>query len=337
MTHEELEEAVPLYAVGALDRAERRSLEAHLLAGCPSCHDALKDYQFIASLLPLGLSPLQASRSLKAKIMAARNPEAPPIENSLKEQTRPSLEPGEWLNHLFPPAPPARTSSLPWIIGVITLLAVGIGGYVAWTYTARLSEDAIKIRQLEDSLQEKSSRLAGLRRELENRDNALAGIRAELQRRSDEVLYLKEELMQREAELETASEQISPKAASPRLPQDELAGLLRRPDLQAVTLSGSEIAKRAGAMLLYDERTKKVWLYFVNLPECPSGTTYQLWAMDPKPVSIGTFLMEHGQTAHLLVKRLPGFSTIKKFAVSLEPSGGRLEPSGPFYLVSETP
>ena len=51
MTHEELEEAVPLYATGALDRAERQALEAHLLSGCQSCHSALKEYQSVASLL----------------------------------------------------------------------------------------------------------------------------------------------------------------------------------------------------------------------------------------------------------------------------------------------
>ncbi|MBH0180457.1 MAG: hypothetical protein HP490_01935 [Nitrospira sp.] len=34
MTHEELEDAVPLYAVGALERTERQVLEAHLLSGC---------------------------------------------------------------------------------------------------------------------------------------------------------------------------------------------------------------------------------------------------------------------------------------------------------------
>ena len=45
MTHEELEESVPLYAAGALDRTERQTLEAHLLSGCASCHSALKDYQ----------------------------------------------------------------------------------------------------------------------------------------------------------------------------------------------------------------------------------------------------------------------------------------------------
>ncbi|HET9868198.1 MAG TPA: hypothetical protein VFQ06_12945, partial [Nitrospira sp.] len=76
MTHEELEEAVPLYATGALDRTERQALEAHLLSGCPSCHSALKEYQSVASLLPFGLSPMQAPRDLKSKIMAARNPDA---------------------------------------------------------------------------------------------------------------------------------------------------------------------------------------------------------------------------------------------------------------------
>ena len=49
MTHEELEESVPLYAAGALDRIERPALEAHLLSGCASCHSALKDYQSVAA------------------------------------------------------------------------------------------------------------------------------------------------------------------------------------------------------------------------------------------------------------------------------------------------
>ena len=67
MTHDELEETVPLYAAGALDRAERQALEAHLLSGCQSCHSALKEYQSVASLLPFGLSPVQAPRALSQK------------------------------------------------------------------------------------------------------------------------------------------------------------------------------------------------------------------------------------------------------------------------------
>lgn len=56
MTHEELEEALPLYAIGALERTERQAIEAHLLSGCATCHAALKDHQTVAALLPFSLT-----------------------------------------------------------------------------------------------------------------------------------------------------------------------------------------------------------------------------------------------------------------------------------------
>jgi anti-sigma-K factor RskA len=64
--------------------------------------------------------------------------------------------------------------------------------------------------------------------------------------------------------------------------------------------------------------------------------TYQVWAIDQRPVSIGTFHMEAGETAHLLVKRLPDFDKAKMFAVSLEPSGGRPQPTGAIYLLGQS-
>ncbi|HSB46005.1 MAG TPA: anti-sigma factor [Nitrospira sp.] len=335
MTHDELEESVPLYAAGTLDRGERQALEAHLLSGCASCHNALKEYQSAASLLPFGLSPMQAPRALKAKIMAARNPEPVAVELGAKESIRPSLEPGEWLNHLFPPVAPARSFSLPWVIGFATLLVVGFGGYLAWTYSTQLTEDAAKVQQLVTSLQEQSTRLAGLQRELSTRDRMLADLQSEIQRKTNDTAELKNQLMEREVELEAAHAQLSAGARG-RTPHDELAALLRRPDAKVVTLAGSDMAKRATAILLYDVRTQKAWLYSANLPKCPSGMTYQLWAIDQSPVSIGTFHMEAGETAHLLVKRLPDFEKAKRFAVSLEPAGGRSQPTGAIYLLGQT-
>jgi anti-sigma-K factor RskA len=64
--------------------------------------------------------------------------------------------------------------------------------------------------------------------------------------------------------------------------------------------------------------------------------TYQLWAIHDKPVSIGTFNMDTGKAAHLLVKKAPSFADAKTFAVSLEPSGGRPQPTGPIYLLSQS-
>lgn len=332
MTHEELEEAVPLYASGSLERTERQALEAHLLSGCVSCHAALKDYQSVAALLPLGLSPTQPPRSLKAKIMAARNLMPVAAESSMKELPKLSLEPGEWMNHLFPPIAPARSGSLPWAIGFATLLAVGGTGYMAWTYVAQVTSDSIKLEQLAARLQEQSAKLTSVQRELTGRERALTELREDMQKRTTDVAELKDQLIQREAELDDLRNQLVSASRRGRATQDELAALLRVPDIHAVSLSGSDMAKGAGGLLLFEPRTQKVWLYAVNLPECPSGTIYQLWAITDKPMSVGTFHMDSGETAHMLVKRLPDFARAKQFAISLEPSGGRPQPTGPVYL-----
>lgn len=338
MTHEELEESVPLYAAGALDRTERQVLEAHLLSGCAACHSALKDYQSVAALLPLGLSPIRPPRSLKATIIAGRNPAPIPAEAVQQESPKSSLEPGEWMNHLFPPVAPARSWSLPWAVGLASLLILGIGGYLAWNVTTQRSADTSNIRQLEASLQDKSTTLDRLHREIGDQAKALAEIRNEVQQRSDETAELKEQLARREAELEETRVQLSQRGGgrTAKTAQDELAALLRTPNVKVVSLTGSDVATRAAGFLLYDTRTQHLWLYSVNLPECPNGMSYQLWAINDKPVSMGTFHMDTGETSHLLVKKVSGFATAKTFAVSLEPSGGRPQPTGPIYLLSRS-
>lgn len=338
MTHEELEESVPLYAAGALDRSERQALEAHLLSGCVSCHSVLKEFQSIAALLPLALTPIAPPRSLKATIMAERNPAPIPAEAAPNEPARQSLEPGEWINHLFPPVAPARSSSLPWALGLTTFLIVAVGGYFAWTVSTQRADDRSNIQQLEASLQQQSAKLAGLHREIGNQNKALAELRNELKERIQEAVEAKEQLTQREAELEETRVLLSQRGniRTAETPQDELATLLRIPNAKAVSLTGSNMAKQATGFLLYDSRTQKVWLYSVNLPESPAGTTYQLWAIHDKPVSIGTFNMDTGKAAHLLVKKAPSFADAKAFAVSLEPSGGRPQPTGPIYLLSQS-
>jgi hypothetical protein len=338
MTHEELEAAVPLYAAGALDRIERQALEAHLLSGCPSCHSALKDYQSVAALLPFSLSPTRPPRSLKAKIMAERNPAPIPAEASTTEPARPSLEPGEWMNHLFPPDAPARSLSLPWALGLAALLIVMVVGYLAWTISTQWSADTSNIKRLETSLQEKTEKLAAMQREANDQAKTLDELRNALLQRTNEAADIKEQLARREEELEETRVQLSQRSGGRTVgtPQDEFAALLRIPNIKAVSLTGSDMAKRAAGFLLYDARTQNAWLYSVNLPESPPGTTYQLWAIYDKPISIGTFQMDRGDTTHLLMKKMQSFEEAKTFAVSLEPSDGRPQPTGPMYLLSRS-
>ena len=127
MTHKELEEAVPLYAIGALDRPERQALEAHLLSGCATCHAALKDYQGVAALIPFGLSPAVPPSTLKAKVTASKTSGAV-VSSDEKQAARSSLEPGDWMNHLFPPISPVRSWTFQLALGFASvLLLAGIG------------------------------------------------------------------------------------------------------------------------------------------------------------------------------------------------------------------
>ena len=124
---------------------------------------------------------------------------------------------------------------------------------------AQRSADTSNIQQLEASLQEKSTKLAGLHREVGDQAKALAELRNEIQQRMNEAAEAKEQLAQREAELEETRVQLSQRAGARTggTPQDELATLLRIPNVKAVSLTGSDMAKRAAGFLLYDSQNPK--------------------------------------------------------------------------------
>jgi anti-sigma-K factor RskA len=67
----------------------------------------------------------------------------------------------------------------------------------------------------------------------------------------------------------------------------------------------------------------------------PPGKAYQLWAIMDKPVSAGTFGVDTGHKCRHMAKGIPDPSRVTKFAVSLEPEGGRPQPTGEIYLVGE--
>jgi anti-sigma-K factor RskA len=68
------------------------------------------------------------------------------------------------------------------------------------------------------------------------------------------------------------------------------------------------------------------------MPALPPGKIYQLWAILDKPVSAGTFGTEPGNKSRVFIERLPELSRTKKFAVTVEPDGGRPQPTGPILL-----
>lgn len=337
MTHEELEEAVPLYAIGALERSERQAIEAHLLSGCTACHAALKDYQTVASLLPFGLTPATPPNTLKAKIMMAPASTASQADTE-QAGPRSSLEPGEWMNHLFPPIAPARSWPFRFAMGFAAVALVVGGGYLAWVSYTHTAQRSGELQQLQMAVQQGSARVAALQTELQQREQTLGSLKSALEQRTTEAAELRDQLVQREAELDDAHTRLTQHESSlQRLARhsEEFAGLFKNPASKVVSLSGSEMAKSAGAFLLFDPTTKKAWLYAFNLPALPSGKVYQLWAIDDKPVSAGVFGLEAGQKARMVMKNMSDFPRMKKFAVTMEPDGGRPEPTGAIYLIGQ--
>ncbi len=338
MTHEELEEAVPLYAIGALERTERQAIEAHLLSGCATCHAALKDYQTVAALLPFGLTPAAPPTSLKAQIMAARNP-VPVAAEPEKPVPRNSLEPGEWMNHLFPPISPVRSWPFRLAMGLAGILIVAGASYLGWLYYTQTTTSSGQIDQLQAALQKEASRATALQTDLKQREQREGDLKAELDQRGAEIADLRDQLIQRDAELDDLRTQLAQRESSmQRLVRqnEEFTNFLKSPSSKVVSLAGSDMAKEAGAFLLFDPITKRAWLYAFNLPALPTGKVYQLWAIDDKPVSAGIFGLDSGQKGRLLIKNLPDFTRMKKFAVSVEPDGGRPQPTGAIYLIGQT-
>lgn len=217
MTHEELEQAVPLYVVGALERAERQKLHAHVLSGCAPCHTALKEYQSAAVTLPFGLALVPPPRGLKAKISSARTADLSP-EAAAQPLAKPSLEPGEWMNHLFPPSnPPA--GSFGKALGMVLLAVVVMLSFLSWMFPPQGTQDTARMAELQTQADAANARVTTLQQQLSEREESLAKTQDELQRRTAELAEVKDQLIQLEAELDGLKANLIPPAGqSGRIP-----------------------------------------------------------------------------------------------------------------------
>lgn len=77
MFEHEFLQKVPLYAAGALNKAEREEFESHLSDGCELCESELRIYEETAAMLPFALPNRALPAGLKQKILARIESEAP--------------------------------------------------------------------------------------------------------------------------------------------------------------------------------------------------------------------------------------------------------------------
>lgn len=136
-----------------------------------------------------------------------------------------------------------------------------------------------------------------------------------------------------EAEVARLSRQVSEAQKELASSREETA-LLTAPDARVASLTGTEMAKEARAMIAYDRASGRAMLVANGLPPAPNGQAYQLWFI-PKgkqPMPGGVFATDAAGHAEMHDVVPPEGRNDAVFAVTLERAGGVPSPQGKTYM-----
>jgi anti-sigma-K factor RskA len=118
MMHSEIQESIPLLALGGLDAVEQARLEQHL-AVCPACRALLAEYHFVAEELNAQVPPQTIPAELEAKLMRQLPPRAPRQPNASSAKMPSPQQPNFWRQ-------PVRVSRFAFALTVVLILALGV-------------------------------------------------------------------------------------------------------------------------------------------------------------------------------------------------------------------
>jgi anti-sigma-K factor RskA len=285
------------HALGLLDPAERVAYEAHL-AGCAACRAEVRAYAETAALLADALPPVAPPPGLRARILAearadarvdAGAPSGGPSGGPSDGPSGPRL-----VRDAVPTGAPRRAGwslRAPWLAAAASLaLAVGLGAGWARERTARLA----LARASAEAGASAGARLGSPGDRVVARDT----VRALLAARDSTIAAL-----------------------------DSLVTTLTEDDVRTarLTATGDPEAMR----LTWNRRRGVVVVTAARLASPDSGRVYQLWgiARGGAPQSLGVFRPSGG--ALRVVLPVPPGAAMDVAAVTVEPAGGSVRPSGP--------
>lgn len=94
------------------------------------------------------------------------------------------------------------------------------------------------------------------------------------------------------------------------------------PDMKTIVLAGVENHPGTKAIVYIDKNSKQTYLSVENLPACPAGHAYQLWAIvDGKPVDGGMYQSKDS------IQKMYVIENAQAFAITLEVEGGSVVPT----------
>ncbi len=119
--------------------------------------------------------------------------------------------------------------------------------------------------------------------------------------------------------------------------REELLSILSARTVDLVVMSGLEVNTDGYGKIIWDPEKERALLQVSNLPPEPPGKDYQLWMIaDNRPLPAGVFSVNAtGEASFFKIEELPDVSeqAAGAFAVTLEPEGGVLQPTGEMYLL----
>ena len=154
---------------------------------------------------------------------------------------------------------------------------------------------------------------------------ALAGVLAAV---SWSLSTTREELARLQARLAVLQDQMAEQQATLRFFSD--------PEVRYVSLTAPPARPGASGWLLWNPVTHTGLLLARGLPPPPSNREYELWALSGRePVAAGVFTVDQAGRALLRLPALSMGKAFDKFAVTLEPTGGVPQPTGPTHLLGQ--
>jgi anti-sigma-K factor RskA len=296
-----LTDLLPGFALGALDGDDRRDMEHHLAAGCPWCAAELRRLADDLEALALSVPPSQVeaafpeiTQSVRQRLLfqAARTPQTAPA--SANGMRRPGRESDltPGLGRESDPTPRLRR-------GWATPSRVSLR---SWMAIAALLLIALWGIMRQSRLDAEIARLRGERAQLMARA-------AELERRAGET----------QGEAEHLARTLA---------------LIAAPGVHSIELAGMGTSRTARGRAYIDAADRRAVFYGYHLPVLPADKIYQLWYVDDEDhnTSAGVFGVNPRGEGSLIVDHPLPIDRIQGWVVTIEPRGGRLQPTGPNAL-----
>jgi len=147
------------------------------------------------------------------------------------------------------------------------------------------------------------------------------------------ALVLTLNLNRTRGELEKVKEQLAA-VQSASAQKDEQLRLLSSPDVRLVELRGLEAAPAARGKFFWNPTLGLGLLVANGLPQTPPDKAYELWGIaGNEPVAAGVFSVDEKGQARFNMPAVAKQKVFDKFAVTVEPASGVIQPTGPMVLL----